>query len=102
MPDGYGAQTGDMAAVTTKVKSQVTPISEQADKLDHGQVAAADFGRAFQDKGTAYTTARHDKLVAPVRAYSTATSTLGDRLHDAYQDYEQTEQGNASGLRGQS
>ena len=102
MPDGYGTRTGEMSAVTTKIKSQVTPINDQADKVDHGQVTAADFGRVFQDKGTAYTTARHDHLVTPIRTYSTATSTLGDRLHDAYQEYDQTEQSNAGGMRGQS
>ena len=102
MPDGYGTRTGEMSAVTTKIKNQVTPISDQADKLDRGQVTAADFGRAFKDKGTTYTTARHDKLIAVVRAFSTATSTLGDRLHDAYQEYERTEAGNTTGLRGRS
>lgn len=102
MPDGYGTRTGEMSAVTTKIKGQVTPINDQADKVDHGQLTAADFGRVFQDKGSAYTTARHDTLVTPIRTYSTATSTLGDRLHDAYQEYDRTEQGNADGLRGRS
>ena len=100
MPDGYGTRTGELAAVTTKIKNQVTPIGEQADKLSRGQVTAADFGRAFHDKGAAYTTALHDHVVAAVRAYSTATSTLGDRLHDSYQEYARTEQGNTEGMRG--
>lgn len=102
MPDGYGTRTGEMSAVTTKVKNQVTPINDQADKLTKGQVTAADFGRVFQDKGSAYATAVQDNLVGSVRAYATATSTLGDRLHDSYQEYSQTEQGNTAGMRGQS
>jgi hypothetical protein len=102
VPDGYGTRTGELAAVTTKIKNQVTPIDDQADKLTQGQVTAADFGRVFHDKGTTYTTAVHDNLVGSVRAYATATSTLGDRLHDAYQEYSQTEGANTKAMRGQS
>jgi hypothetical protein len=102
VPDGYGTRTGEMSAVTTKIKGQVTPINDQADKADHGQLTAADFGRVFHDKGAAYTTARQDHLVTPIRTYATEASTLGDRLHDAYQEYDRTEQGNTDGLRGQS
>lgn len=100
MPDGYGTRTGELSTVTTKIKNQVTPIGEQADRIAAGQVVAADFGRAFHDKGQSYTDALHDNVIAAVRAYATATGTLGDRLHDAYQQYTTDEQGNTKGMQG--
>jgi hypothetical protein len=100
VPDGYGTSTGELAGVTGKIKQQVTPIGDQADKLAAGQVTAADFGRVFHDKGTAYTTALHDNVIAAIRAYSTATSTLGDRLHDSYQQYARDDKANTKAMNG--
>lgn len=95
-----GYQTSDeMSGVASKIKGQVQPISDQADAVAKSQVGASDAGRVFQDKGTAYVNALHNNVIASIRAYSTSTSTLGDRLSDTYRQYSQTEGQNTSTVR---
>lgn len=95
-----GFQTSDeMSGVASKVKGEVQPISDEADAVGRSQVGASDGGRDFGDKATAYATALHDNVVASIRAYSTATSTLGDRLTDTYRQYSNTESRNVGTVR---
>jgi hypothetical protein len=96
--DGYSTG-GELTGIAGRIKGQVEPIGAQADRLDDGQVGAADFGRAFTDRGSAYAEALRGHLVASVRGYSTATSTYADRLTDTYRDYTAAEQDNSSAVR---
>ncbi|WP_424189796.1 hypothetical protein ACOBQX_13865 [Actinokineospora sp. G85] len=95
MADGY-TTGGELAGIAGRIKGRVEPIGQQADRLDDGQVAPGDFGRAFGDRGSAYAEALRGRLVAGVRAYATATSTYADRLTDTHRDYTASEQTNSS------
>lgn len=85
--DGYGTETGEIGGVAAAVTRHVTPINDLADRIGGSAVGSTDFGAPFAEQAGAYGTAVHDKVVAALRAYATATSTLGDRLSDAHRQY---------------
>ena len=92
-----GYQTSDeMSGVASKVSGEVGPISDEADAIGKSQVGASDGGRDFGDKATAYATALHNNVIASIKAYGTATTTLSDKLTDTYNQYANTEGANAS------
>jgi hypothetical protein len=92
-----GYQTSDeMSGVASKVSGEVGPIGDEADAIGKSAVGAGDGGRDFGDKATAYATALHDNVIASIRAYGTATTTLSDKLTDTYNQYANTEGANAS------
>lgn len=93
---GYQTSTGDMAGVASKVNGEVTAIGDEADAIGKSQVSGSDGGRDFADKATAYATALHNNVIASVKAFGTATTTLGDKLTDTYQQYGATEVSNTS------
>lgn len=87
-----GYQTSDeMTGVAGKVRAEVGPIGDEADAIGKSQVAASDGGRDFGDKATAYATALHDNVIAGIKAYGTATTTLSDKLTDTYNQYAHAE-----------
>jgi hypothetical protein len=87
-----------MSGVASKVSSEVGPIGDEADAIGKSQVAAGDGGRDFSDKATAYATALHDNVVASIKAYGTATTTLSDKLTDTYKQYANTEGQNSGSI----
>src|SRR5262245_2112803 len=91
---GYQTSTDDMAGVASKVNGEVGPIGGRADAIGKSQVSGSDGGRDFQDKATAYANALKNNVIASIKAYGTATTTLGDKLTDTYQQYGSTEQAN--------
>jgi hypothetical protein len=94
-----GYQTSDeMSGVASKVSSEVGPIGDEADAIGKSQVTAGDAGRDFNDKGTAYVAALQNNVVASVKAYGTATTTLSDKLTDTYQQYSSSESQNSSSI----
>jgi hypothetical protein len=94
-----GYQTSsEMSGVASKVSSEVGPIGDEADAIGKSQVGASDGGRDFSDKATAYATALHDNVIASVKAYGTATTTLSDKLTDTYNQYTGTETQNSSSI----
>ena len=94
-----GYQTSDeMSGVASKVSAEVGPIGDEADAIGKSQVGASDGGKDFGDKATAYATALHNNVIASVKAFGTATTTLSDKLTDTYQQYASTEGSNASSL----
>ncbi|HEX4724040.1 MAG TPA: hypothetical protein VH333_16095 [Pseudonocardiaceae bacterium] len=94
-----GYQTSDeMSGVASKVSAEVGPIGDEADAIGKSQVGASDGGKDFGDKATAYATALHDNVIASVKAFGTATTTLSDKLTDTYQQYSSAEGQNASSL----
>jgi hypothetical protein len=93
---GYQTSTDDMAGVASKVSGEVGPIGDEADAIGKSQVSGSDGGRDFQDKATAYANALKNNVIASIKAYGTATTTLGDKLTDTYQQYGNTEQANTS------
>ncbi|HEX3591973.1 MAG TPA: hypothetical protein VHV74_20320 [Pseudonocardiaceae bacterium] len=87
-----GYQTsGEMSGVASKVSGEVGPIGDEADAIGKSQISGGDGGRDFADKATAYATALHDNVIASVKAYGTATTTLSDKLTDTYQQYAGTD-----------
>jgi len=91
-----GYQTSDeMSGVASKVSAEVGPIGDEADAIGKSQVGASDGGRDFGDKATAYATALHNNVIASLKAYGTATTTLSDKLTDTYRQYANTEGQNA-------
>ena len=91
-----GYQTSDeMTGVASKVSGEVGPIGDEADAIGRSQVGAADGGKDFGDKATAYATALHDNVIASIKAYGTATTTLSDKLTDTYNQYANAEGQNA-------
>jgi hypothetical protein len=92
---GYQTNTDDMAGVASKVSGEVGPIGDEADAIGKSQVSGSDGGRDFADKATAYANALKDNVIASVKAYGTATTTLSDKLTDTYQEYGKTETANA-------
>jgi hypothetical protein len=92
-----GYQTSDeMSGVASKVNGHVGPIGDEADAIGKSQVGASDGGRDFGDKATAYATALHDNVIASVKAFGTATTTLSDKLSDTYRQYANAETQNSS------
>lgn len=92
-----GYQTSDeMSGVAGKVSGEVGPIGDEADAVGKSQVGASDGGRDFGDKATAYATALHDNVIASIKAYGTATTTLGDKLTDTYRQYANAETQNSA------
>jgi hypothetical protein len=91
-----GYQTSDeMSGVAGKVTGEAGPIGDEAELISTSHVVASDAGRDFADKGTAYLTALQHNVVAGVRAFATATTTVGDRLTDTYRRYSQAEDASA-------
>jgi hypothetical protein len=91
-----GYQTSDeMSGVAGKVSGEIGPIGDEADAIGRSQVGASDGGRDFGDKATAYATALHDNVIASIRAYATATTTVSDKLTDTYRQYAGAEGHNA-------
>ncbi len=87
-----GYQTSDeMTGVASKVSGEVGPIGDEADAIGNSQVTGSDAGRDFADKGTAYANALKSNVIASVKAYGTATTTLSDKLTDTYQQYASNE-----------
>jgi hypothetical protein len=87
-----GYQTSDeMSGVASKVSGEVVPIGDEADAIGKSQVGGGDGGRDFAAKATAYATALHDNVIASIKAYGTATTTLSDKLTDTYNQYSGTE-----------
>lgn len=87
---GYvsGFQTSDeMSGVAGKVNGEAGPIEDEAKRVSTSHVTATDAGRDFADQGAAYLDALQHHVVASVRAFATATGSLGDRLTGAYQRY---------------
>jgi hypothetical protein len=94
-----GYQTSsEMSGVASKVNSEVGPIGDEADAIGKSQVAASDGGKDFSDKASTYATTLHDNIIASVKAYGTATTTLGDKLTDTYNQYATTEGQNSSSI----
>jgi excreted virulence factor EspC (type VII ESX diderm) len=94
-----GFQTSDeMAGVASKVNAEVGPIGDEARTIGRSHVQAGDAGPDFADRGTAYLNALQHNVVASVRAFGTATTTLADKLTDTYQRYSGTESHNSGKL----
>jgi hypothetical protein len=93
---GYQTNTNDMAGVASKVNGEVTPIGDEADAIGKSQVSGSDGGRDFADKATTYANALKTNVIASVKAYGTATTTLSTKLTDTYTQYGQTEAANAT------
>ena len=94
-----GYQTSDeMSGVASKVSGEVGPIGDEADAIGKSQVGAPDGGKDFGDKATAYATALHNNVIASIKAYGTATTTLSDKLTDTYKQYAGAEGQNAGTL----
>lgn len=94
-----GYQTSDeMSGVASKVSGEVGPIGDEADAIGKSQVGASDGGRDFGDKATAYATALHNNVIASIKAYGTATTTLSDKLTDTYNQYANAEGTNSSSI----
>jgi hypothetical protein len=94
-----GYQTSDeMSGVASKVSSEVGPIGDEADAIGKSQVAGGDGGKDFADKATAYATALQNNVIASVKAYGTATTTLSDKLTDTYQQYASTDSQTSSSI----
>jgi hypothetical protein len=91
---GYQTNTGEMSGVASKVSGEVGPIGDEADAIDKSQVSGSDGGRDFADKATAYANALKNNVLASVKAFGTATTTLSDKLTDTYQQYGSTETAN--------
>ena len=91
---GFQTSTGDMSGVASKVSGEVGPIGDEADAIGKSQVSGSDGGRDFADKASAYATALQNNVIASLKAYGTATTTLGDKLTDTYQRYGSTETSN--------
>ncbi|HEX5119671.1 MAG TPA: hypothetical protein VFW65_31165 [Pseudonocardiaceae bacterium] len=93
-------QTSDeMSGVAGRVNGEAGPIGDEATHISMSHVVASDAGRDFADQGTAYLDALQHHVVAGVRAFATATTTLGDKLADTYQRYAHTEDGHTSRMR---
>ncbi len=92
---GFQTNTDDMSGVASKVSGEVGPIGDEADAIGKSQVSGSDGGRDFADKATAYANALKTNVIASVKAYGTATTTLSDKLTDTYQQYASTETNNA-------
>jgi hypothetical protein len=68
-----GFQTSDeMSSVASKVNGEVGPIGDEADAVGKTHVAAADGGRDFGDKATAYINALNNNVVASIKAIAAA------------------------------
>lgn len=94
-----GYQTSDeMTGVAGKVSAEVNAIGDEADAIGKSQVGASDGGRDFGDKATAYASALHDNVIASLRAYGTATTTLSDKLTDTYHQYANAETTNSTAV----
>lgn len=94
-----GYQTSDeMSGVAGKVNAEVGPIGDEADAIGRSQVGAGDGGRDFGRKATAYATALHDNVIASIKAFGTATTTLSNKLTDTYQQYAGSESQNSSSI----
>jgi hypothetical protein len=94
-----GYQTSDeMSGVAGKVSAEVGPIGDEADAIGKSQIGAGDGGRDFGDKATAYATALHDNVIASIKAFGTATTTLSDKLTDTYHQYAGAETQNSSSI----
>ncbi len=94
-----GYQTSDeMSGIASKVSGEVGPIGDEADAIGRSQVGAGDGGRDFGDKATAYAAALHDNVIASIKAYGTATTTLSDKLTDTYRQYAGAETGNSGSI----
>lgn len=97
MTGGY--QTSDeMSGVASKVSGEVGPIGDEATAIGRTQVTSADGGRDFASQASAYVQAMQNNVLASVKAYGTATTTLSDKLTDTYQQYAGTESQNAGTL----
>jgi hypothetical protein len=94
-----GYQTSDeMSGVAGKVNGEVGPIGDEADAIGKSQVGASAGGRDFGDRATAYASALQANVIASVKAFGTATTTLSDKLTDTYNQYEGAESKNSSGI----
>jgi hypothetical protein len=94
-----GYQTSDeMSGIAGKVNAEVGPIGDEADAIGRSQVGAGDGGRDFGDKATAYATALHDNVIAGVKAFGSATTTLSDKLTDTYRQYAGAETQNSTSI----
>lgn len=94
-----GYQTSDeMSGVAGKVSGEVAAIGDEADAIGKSQISGSDGGRDFADKATAYANALKSNVIASVKAYGTATTTLSDKLTDTYQQYASTDTGTASSI----
>lgn len=94
-----GYQTSDeMSGVASKVSSEVGPIGDEATAIGKSQVTSADGGRDFQSAASAYAQALNNNVLASVKAYGTATTTLSDKLTDTYQQYSNAESQNTGSI----
>lgn len=95
---GFQTSTDEMSGVASKVSGEVGPIGDEADAIGKSQVSGSDGGRDFVDKATAYANALKSNVIASVKAYGTATTTLSTKLTDTYQQYHSTDQTNAAAV----
>lgn len=94
-----GYQTSDeMSGVASKVNNEVGPVGDEATAIGRSQVTGEDGGQDFSSQVSAYVQALQNKVLASVKAYGTATTTLGDTLTTTYQQYSSTESQNSSSI----
>jgi hypothetical protein len=94
-----GYQTSDeMSGVASKVSGEVGPIGDEATAIGRSQVTGGDGGRDFSSQASAYAQALQNNVLASVKAYGTATTTLSDKLTSTYQQYTSTESQNSGSI----
>lgn len=87
-----GFQTSDeMSGVAGKVASEVQTIGDEATAIGKSQVSQSDGGKDFAAAAAQYVQLLDNNILASVKAYGTATTTLSDKLTDTYKQYAGTE-----------
>lgn len=94
-----GYQTSDeMSGVASKVSGEVGPIGDEATAIGRSQVSQSDGGKDFASAAAQYAQLLNSNILASVKAYGTATTTLSDKLTDTYHQYASTESQNSSSI----
>jgi hypothetical protein len=94
-----GYQTSDeMSGVASKVSSEVGPIGDEATAVGRSQVTSSDGGRDFASAASAYAQVLQNNVLASLKAYGTATTTLSDKLTDTYHQYASAETQNSGSI----
>lgn len=87
-----GFQTSDeMSGVASKVASEVQTIGDEATAIGKSQVSQSDGGKDFASAAAQYIQLLDNNVLASVKAYGTATTTLSDKLTDTYKQYASNE-----------
>lgn len=95
-----GYQTSDeMSGVAGRVNGEAGPIEDEAKAISRSHVRAGDAGHDFADQATAYLDVLQRNVVASVRAFNSATTTLADKLTDTYRRYAGAEERNTGTAR---